>query len=380
MSRCRSRSPARADTICLLFTLLPSAHPPIPIFKPRRYSLVPSYTIRKCRSMDQSTVHKILYHPLRDSAADETCTKPSNTWGIRLITLFPGNPDSSIHCSLSYSTLGKCDGAFEALSYTWGDPTSTALIKIDGLDVMVTKNLETALRCLRRETPRQLWIDAVCINQTDLTEKNIQVARMWAVYTHASQATVFLGEDYEESDKAVGLLHAVGELKTQANDTIASWIADRNRKAAWQALEKLFRRQWWRRSWIIQEYAVAREIMFICGDISLDGTKFEFALQNLVEYRFNGTVPEEMAYLVRHVAYTPIHHLLSIRLEYQRNKRPEQQAIGVLYKFRGSQASDPRDKVFSLHKLMDENPLLVPDYNQPVSLVYKSVVQAAISS
>lgn len=331
--------------------------------------------------MNPPELHNELYQALEDRGTDNPKdAEQFASWGIRLITLLAGHEGSTVHCSLSYSTIGNHQKPFEALSYAWGDPKHTATIQLNGHTMIVTKNLETALQCLRKETPRQLWIDALCINQMDIAEKNIQVARMWAIYQHASRTTIFLGGEYEESVSAFRLLLGLGNLDITEVDTVASWVADPIRRSDWQALLKLFRRSWWQRAWIIQEYAVARDIQFLCGRSLLQGDCFANALQNLVAYRFKATVPEEMAYLIRHVASTTIHHLWTTRSNYQQSKQPAQQAIDILYKFRASQASDPRDKVFSLHKLMQENPRLVPDYTQPVADVYISVVKAAVES
>jgi hypothetical protein len=80
-------------------------------------------------------------------------------------------------------------GDYVALSYTWGDPKETREIFVNGKSVQVTVNLEAALRVLRGKAPvkagLKLWIDALCINQEDNDEKEVQVKRMADIYQRA---------------------------------------------------------------------------------------------------------------------------------------------------------------------------------------------------
>lgn len=56
-----------------------------------------------------------------------------------------------------------------------------------------------------------LWIDAVCINQSDIIEKSWQVAQMADVYSRAKHTLIFLGPQSEHSDEAVEFFREVGK-------------------------------------------------------------------------------------------------------------------------------------------------------------------------
>ena len=63
----------------------------------------------------------------------------------------------------------------------------------------ITQNLFVALRRLRHlEKSRTLWIDALCINQEDTKEKEVQVAMMGQIYSRASCGLLWLGEEPEQ--------------------------------------------------------------------------------------------------------------------------------------------------------------------------------------
>ncbi|KAF2489606.1 hypothetical protein BU16DRAFT_424386, partial [Lophium mytilinum] len=82
---------------------------------------------------------------------------------------------------------------YEALSYVWGPPSSIYHIHLNEQSVPITKNLHDVLHRLRSADPRVLWIDQLCINQTDISERSSQVQLMGTIYTHASRVIMWLG-------------------------------------------------------------------------------------------------------------------------------------------------------------------------------------------
>jgi hypothetical protein len=94
---------------------------------------------------------------------------------IRLLTLRAGSWDDNIKCKLAHVSLHS-NPDYEALSYTWGELEGLICILVDGHICEVRPDLEIALRhlCLE-DKDRVLWIDALCINQDDISERNAQV-------------------------------------------------------------------------------------------------------------------------------------------------------------------------------------------------------------
>jgi len=132
---------------------------------------------------------------------------------IRVIDLRPSiRLEDELTCSFR---LVKCVGLFgtldyEALSYTWGSSDTVDFIRIvDGQQVLgrlpVARNLDQALRHLRhRRKCRSLWVDALCINQSDDEEKRSQILHMSWIYRLASRTVIWLGtgsSDVEEGLK-----------------------------------------------------------------------------------------------------------------------------------------------------------------------------------
>jgi hypothetical protein len=98
-------------------------------------------------------------------------------------------------------------GTYEALSYTWGDPIPVKPLVLDDKKIRITKNLDAALRHLRRTgAPRRLWIDALCIRQDDAADKNLFIPMMHKIYGSAVGKIVWLREATEDSDEAISIL------------------------------------------------------------------------------------------------------------------------------------------------------------------------------
>ena len=86
-------------------------------------------------------------------------------------------------------------GDYWALSYIWGDASKTQTILLNEAPFRVTENLHAALRKLVEEHHHvedgdKLWVDAICINQCDLAEREHEVTRMGQIYSDARSVEV----------------------------------------------------------------------------------------------------------------------------------------------------------------------------------------------
>jgi hypothetical protein len=166
---------------------------------------------------------------------------------IRLLRLLPHeDEDAPLQCQLFNYTLqdsGRRMHPYDALSYVWGDSAIPKSISIDKHKLPVTVNLHGALSRLRyRSIERVLWVDAVCVNQNNASEKEQQIRSMAKIYALASRVVVWLGDAAEDSDQALEEIRLVGGLKKSSNSS--------SPKMASQAVLALLRRRWFRRIWV----------------------------------------------------------------------------------------------------------------------------------
>jgi hypothetical protein len=135
-----------------------------------------------------------------------------NASQIRIMYLLPGDSNDTFHCILRHVDLEDSKLPwFDALSYVWGDPyipkqpmrlshynhefinisRSSHLFK----EKPISASLASALRNWRDNDhiARALWVDAVCINQNDLAEREREVLKMCKIYSQAKRVLVWLG-------------------------------------------------------------------------------------------------------------------------------------------------------------------------------------------
>ncbi|KAF8853415.1 hypothetical protein BDZ45DRAFT_598601, partial [Acephala macrosclerotiorum] len=137
------------------------------------------------KSIEVATRSDLHYEPLDEQAQE-----------IRLLGIRPEDESSVIHCNLShFSCIQSLYPPYTALSYCWGNTEDQATIVVNGFDVSVTKNLESALRELQRRGKDWVWVDALCINQKDQDEMGHQILRMRGIYRNAIETISWLGPD-----------------------------------------------------------------------------------------------------------------------------------------------------------------------------------------
>ncbi|KAH7399094.1 heterokaryon incompatibility protein-domain-containing protein [Phaeosphaeria sp. MPI-PUGE-AT-0046c] len=177
-------------------------------------------------------------------------------------------------------------GDYFAISYAWGSTESRDMIVLDGQAVEVPHSVTVALRSVRSLVSRAsmgsnacfVWIDFLCINQSDAFDKGQQVMRMHDIYSQAYLNLIVLGESEDDSDLAMDLTVKVSVYSNKGFDykqhLVDRWAeVNRGEKArmpdqkAFAAVSKLFARKYWGRMWIIQELAMADDIsLVLCGD------------------------------------------------------------------------------------------------------------------
>lgn len=207
---------------------------------------------------------------------------------IRLLRLMPHEDETAdIQCELFEYSLRDSHTQFhlyEALSYVWGDPKKKLPLIIHNHRLDVTVNLHAALLRLRNHSlERVLWIDALCIDQANQEEKELQIRYMAKIYGKANCVLVWLGEAADNSDLALEQIRIAGSRGP----------VDYSSEARVQkAVLALLQRQWFRRIWvweqmlnycyiyllriiqILQEVAAARRIQIMCGFNKMDGYVF----------------------------------------------------------------------------------------------------------
>jgi len=204
---------------------------------------------------------------------------------IRLASLSHEGDEEVPRCSLETYDLNNLP-VYHALSYTWGSPSDEASeqginadlscsIFCSGSSMSVTRNLYDFL-CRWRKTnsdscKEYIWIDAICINQADTTERGSQIGLMRDIYSSAKSVIAWLGEENKHTLAVVDFIQRLPSIPMDRLRTINPLdLANTRTKAMmqlgdWKGCAELFQRAWFYRTWIIQEIAVASKVTVICG-------------------------------------------------------------------------------------------------------------------
>ncbi|KAK0615092.1 heterokaryon incompatibility, partial [Bombardia bombarda] len=164
---------------------------------------------------------------------------------LRLLLLQPGAPFDPIKCDLVPCQLNDVQHTYDATSYTWGSPEDPPQVECNGLTMKVQRNAFDMLTDLRLcDRPRTVWIDAICINQSDVQERSQQVRMMHQVYERAKCVVVWLGRPDEDSRLAMryaGGLNPASHIE-ELGDILAKKLA--------AAMVSLINRPWFNRVWV----------------------------------------------------------------------------------------------------------------------------------
>ncbi|RSL87901.1 hypothetical protein CEP52_015381 [Fusarium oligoseptatum] len=190
---------------------------------------------------------------------------------------------------------------YVALSYIWGTSSSKdAIIEISGHPFQVRESLFQAIKVLvsdNRNGIIRIWIDQICINQNDNMEKEHQVQLMSKIYSQARLVICRLGDEADASDLAIVSFRYITrihrdapklklgppphELGNENHLELISDISNPMEGKLGRACAALVQRPLFRRLWIIQDVALAKDLELRFGSLSISGDEFFTAIDLL---------------------------------------------------------------------------------------------------
>ena len=105
---------------------------------------------------------------------------------FRVVKITSSSDKNTIRCRLSLTSIQNADGSYYALSYLWGPEQPTFDVQIDGKAFQVRENLWHFLERAQTRFPNvPFFIDAICIDQVNILERNKQVQMTGQIYEDA---------------------------------------------------------------------------------------------------------------------------------------------------------------------------------------------------
>lgn len=352
-----------------------------------------------------------------------------STQSIRLIEILPGI-SPQISCKFHVHQLDANAGCppFTALSYTWGppDPASEIPITINGQSLLVRQNLWCALSSYRKKMSEgtfrgPLWIDALSINQQDNLERSHQVNMMKVIFSRAETVLVYLGQEEDDSSRLLQFITTMPQLNyrplyspdqgpppkyarytkgsrignlqiimPRPEFTIDDLFQELFDRQLDQAFEALFKRDYWKRLWIVQEIMLADNLIILCGD---QVCEWSILVSIIAELDYLGQIlgPNGLPMDRSSKNQTPILQLDRLRAQVGSSRayniltkgadsdRLQKREEGwefceLIQTWLHQECADPRDKVYGLLGLAQGG--VSADYNKTVDEIYCDIIDS----
>jgi hypothetical protein len=278
---------------------------------------------------------------------------------IRLLHVLPGKPGDVLQCKCIRCPLGRGPSEspgpeYTAISYTWGNVNQTEPILLNDRKYYTTQNARDVLLHMRsQQTTQVVWIDAICIDQNTIAERNDQVRRMDQIFANAQQTLVWLGHASEDSDVAMDFIPTINQAlsdlegsESLTDTMLLQKLATQLDSPSWVALGNLFARPWFQRVWVIQEVALSRITHIVCGERKLAWEDVGCMIENMLRWRLIHLIKQKASSNQLTTGASTLFCIQNTRRQMQAgNKRA---LSAVLFETMGFLATDAKDQVFGI--------------------------------
>lgn len=258
---------------------------------------------------------------------------------------------------------------------------------VDGKSVEVTTNLESCLRELaikpldapdtKLDGEFLLWVDALCVNQNSILERNHQIQKMRTIFSLAKEVIIWLGTEGKDTKAAIQHLNLIPSKMHDVEATVlhpnnegsyleqgALKLFQEKDSSAGRGWIELIENPWFRRLWTVQEYVLAKAVRFVYGDDIIADEQFRSAiLRALAHHRM-----QEDKLLKTWVDNVFTRQRVGRLRNLMESRESGHAQLQILMEtFASRIATDPRDKVCGLLGIgtdfQEGEPL--PDYGLP---------------
>jgi hypothetical protein len=208
--------------------------------------------------------------------------------------------------------------------------------------------------------PLSIWIDALSINQQDQTEKAVQIGYMFQIFAKAKWVVAWLGPEEDGSEVIMAA------IKERENIDVASIPAS--------AILSFLSRPWWTRAWVLQECMAAGSIRMwlVCGPSNAHLISVLPFINRVLMY-----MNRQSYYIHRTTLREKLSFCWHLFINLERFETERGFSLYDIIKVSSKlEATDPRDKIFALLGLVDDQTRsqLTPDYSlSPCEIFCKAI-------
>ncbi|PSN64857.1 HET-domain-containing protein [Corynespora cassiicola Philippines] len=286
-------------------------------------------------------------------------------YSVRLLRVLPGSGTDQICCELFPTSIREASGKYIAGSYTWGPSFPTATITLNGSSFDIRENLHDFLKvCRHSDDAVLIWVDAICIDQSNLVERTRQVGLMVEIYGQAAAVAIWLGPSSETLDYAMGIIEKLGaDASIHLDSQHAHSVFAPGEHEAEKTVEvaAFFNLPWWFRVWTVQEYALAKRRVFYCGTKKIEGKVIDDYATNVHSHHSDCCSQIMISQRIGYMAVTMDDSVRNIETLRAYDSNADINFLHTLGRFEFRLATDPRDRLYDFlgiarvhgHQFMD---------------------------
>jgi hypothetical protein len=292
-----------------------------------------------------------------------------STQSIRLVSLQRNERSSKPTCVLRSYAVDGPHTPYTALSYAWGENIPYNDILLNRHSFPVAQNLWSFLTQMtaNEDFTTLFWVDAICIDQTNVQERNHQVQMMRQIYSSAESVLVWLGEPDTTGvcNVAMDYLSAREPLRVGYTSFRRFWT---RRQAS--AVLALCHQSYWTRIWIVQEVLLAKQIVIHYGWKAISWHHLQQFFEDVaVIYQRSRELPAGIS----PVNASPAAIIVKAKTDWIHGG--PQPLMRLITRCVDHRATDIRDKIYALHGLASDTDNLAIDYNLSLLQLLQAVLR-----
>lgn len=284
---------------------------------------------------------------------------------IRLLRILPHlSADYLIQCEIWHDSV---KANYPCLSYVWGSEKIQRQILVNGKLLLVRENLYDFICVAQSRYARTFWIDALCIDQDSIHEKNHQVAQMGSIYANSLEVISWLGFNQSIGRAFAFALNLSKEPRYEIWDSSgkqgAKWF-ERNKQTNGQLKKDwltVVKDQYWTRAWITQEILLAQNLKFLVNDLEVTPMQIAGCALGRLTY-INNLEGDASIGLKNWDPKTRVFHHYMYSICFQTPRPYERKLVNYFTRLPGRQSYRFHDRVYSLLSLATDASSIKVDY------------------
>jgi hypothetical protein len=303
---------------------------------------------------------------------------------IRLLKILPNLSDNGlIQCEMWQDTT---DAEYTCLSYVWGAESNQQSLLINGKHFACRQNLWNFLHVARDQYAAEskiFWIDAICINQTSIRERNHQVSQMGDIHSKATDVLAWLGYEPEAIEFLRFLTRLVAERPQNEKDVRRIWYRESTKQLQHSYLQ-FEANTYWTRAWITQEILQARRFSILVNKEQIHALEFKVLAKLLPTLEKlgskSGRKTEDLwrsrGRCFKMYVRVMAGYGLLVRLAAGWTDEIGRKLLDLLFLLGPRGCQIPRDRVYSLLAIADDSELVPVNYSLPEHVFVTSLLRS----